>query len=36
MQKPLAACQGKTVPGAVLLVAVGRSILGGLEESVKG
>ncbi len=29
MQKPLAACQGKTVPGAVLLVAVGRSVLGG-------
>jgi hypothetical protein len=29
VQKPLAACQGKTVPGAVLLVAVGRSVPGG-------
>jgi hypothetical protein len=29
VQKPLAACQGKTVPGAVLLVAVGRNVPGG-------
>ncbi len=29
MQKPLAVCQGKTVPGAVLLVAVGLSVRGG-------
>ncbi len=29
MQKPLAACQGKTVPGAVLLVAVGQVYLAG-------
>ncbi len=28
VQKPLAACQGKTVPGAVLLAAVGRSVPG--------
>jgi hypothetical protein len=26
VQKPLAACQGKTVPGAVRLVALGRSV----------
>ncbi len=26
MQKPLAACQGKTVPGAVLLAAVGQNV----------
>jgi hypothetical protein len=32
VQKPLAACQGKTVPGAVLLVAVGRSVPGGLPR----
>jgi hypothetical protein len=29
VQKPLAACQGKTVPGAVRLVALGRSVHGG-------
>jgi hypothetical protein len=29
VQKSLAMCQGKTVPGAVLLVAVGRSVPGG-------
>jgi hypothetical protein len=29
VQKPLAADQGKTVPGVVLLVAVGRSVPGG-------
>jgi hypothetical protein len=29
VQKPLAACQGKTVPGAVRLVALGRSVPGG-------
>jgi hypothetical protein len=29
VQKPLAACQGKTVPGAVLLVALGQSVPGG-------
>ncbi len=28
MQKPLSACQGKMVPGAVLLVAVGQSVPG--------
>ncbi len=29
VQKPLAACQAKTVPGAVLQVAVGQSVPGG-------
>jgi hypothetical protein len=29
VQKPLAACQGKTVPGPVRLVALGRSVHGG-------
>jgi hypothetical protein len=29
VQKPLAVCQGKAVPGAVLLVAAGRSVPGG-------
>ncbi len=29
VQKPLVAGQGKTVPGAVLLAAVGRSVPGG-------
>jgi hypothetical protein len=29
VQKPLAACQGKTVPGAVQLVTLGRSVPGG-------
>ncbi len=36
MQKPLAACQGKTVPGAVLLAAVGRSVPGGPQRPLVG
>jgi hypothetical protein len=36
MQKPLAACQGKTVPGMVLLVAVGRSVPGGPSQPLAG
>jgi hypothetical protein len=36
VQKPLAACQGKTVPGAVLLVAVGRSVPGGPPRPLGG
>jgi hypothetical protein len=34
VQKPLAACQGKTVPGAVLLVAAGRSVPGGPPQKI--
>ncbi len=36
MQKPLAAGQGKTVTGAVLLVAVGRSVPGGPPRPLAG
>ncbi len=36
MQKPLAAGQGKTVSGAVLLVAVGRSVPDGLPRPLVG
>jgi hypothetical protein len=36
VQKPLAAGQGKTVPGAVLLFAVGRSASGGAPRSRAG
>jgi hypothetical protein len=32
VQKPLAACQGKTVPGAVRLAALGRNAPGGLRR----
>ncbi len=35
MQKPLAAGQGKTVPGVVLLVAVGQSVPGGLPRPLE-
>jgi hypothetical protein len=34
VQKPLAACQGKTVPGAVLLVAARRSVPGGPPQKI--
>ncbi len=34
VQKPPAACQGKTVPGAVLLVAAGRSVPGGPPRKI--
>jgi hypothetical protein len=36
VQKSLATCQGKTVPGAVLLVAVGRSVPGGPPRPLVG
>jgi hypothetical protein len=36
MQRPLVAGQGKTVPSAVLLVAVGRSIPGGPSRPLAG
>ncbi len=36
MQKPLAAGQGKTVPSAVLLVAVGRNVPGGPPQPLAG
>ncbi len=36
VQKHLAACQGKTVPGAVLLIAVGRSVPDGKIREADG
>jgi hypothetical protein len=36
MKKTLTAGQGKTVPGAVLLAAVGRNVLGGALRSLAG
>jgi hypothetical protein len=36
VQKPLAACQAKMVPGAVLLAAVGRSVPGGPPQPLAG
>ena len=36
VQKPLAACQGKTVPGAVLLAVVGRNVPGAPPRPLAG